>query len=247
MLNAGNPLYVELGLNPNYFQLHSSSSIDPIHAGFNRPTFAGVLTGYNMSEANKEFWEVYIRRHGDNQNKVKVGCVFSVNGVDQNPFAGITASAYSIMIKSSNIISSLLELPSDSSASISSTDKLRDYASNKVSDLDSVKSLAISFELLSINEIADPIMFKDVFPNLSGIIFGDVTTEFFQYSYLFDTSGVDDISYEFASTTRRLQDSDPSESATFALLNFKSVRLTLMKNALNDKRYNVEVASRIYK
>ena len=63
---------------------------------FNRPTFAGVLTGYDLTTVNEEFWELYIRRHGDNYNKVNLACMFEKDGVQKAPVAGIVSRMYQI-------------------------------------------------------------------------------------------------------------------------------------------------------
>ena len=47
---------------------------------------------------NEEFWELYIRRHGDNYNKVKLACVFEKNGVAKPPFAGLASKMYQIKL-----------------------------------------------------------------------------------------------------------------------------------------------------
>ena len=87
-----------MGINPNFFQFYSPECEDPIHSPFSRPTFAGVLTGYNLTAVNEEFWEIYIRRHGDNYNKVKLACVFEKNGVPKAPIAGIASKMYQIEV-----------------------------------------------------------------------------------------------------------------------------------------------------
>ena len=90
------PVYVQIGVHPTYFQFYTPDCQDPVHAGFNRPTFAGVLTGYDLTTVNEEFWELYIRRHEDNYNKVKLACVFEKNGEQRAPFAGLASKMYQI-------------------------------------------------------------------------------------------------------------------------------------------------------
>ena len=63
---------------------------------FNRPTYAGIVTGYDLSTVNEEFWELYIRRHGDNYNKVNLACMFEKDGVQKAPIAGIVSKMYQI-------------------------------------------------------------------------------------------------------------------------------------------------------
>lgn len=64
-------LYAEFALNPYSLQLHCSSSIAPISHSYYRYTVAGVITGFQVTSDYK-YWTVYIRRHGANNNIVKV-------------------------------------------------------------------------------------------------------------------------------------------------------------------------------
>ena len=55
------PLYVQVGIHPLYYQFYTPECEDPIHAGYIKPNLAGVLTGYNFDREGKEYWELYIR------------------------------------------------------------------------------------------------------------------------------------------------------------------------------------------
>ena len=57
------PVYVELGLDPKHMMFYSKNVERPIHVGYYRPTFAGVLTGFNAKDPKNEYWNVFIRRH----------------------------------------------------------------------------------------------------------------------------------------------------------------------------------------
>ena len=98
----GTPVYVQLGLHPSFFQFHSPNVEDPITAGYGRPTFAGVLTGFNFTVEDEAYWEVYIRRHKlegvYTNNYVRVGGVFMKKGKEADPFAGITSNAITIEV-----------------------------------------------------------------------------------------------------------------------------------------------------
>ena len=93
------PVYVELGLDPKYMMFHSTKVEAPIHVGYERPSFAGVLTGYDARDPYNQYWNVFIRRH-DNvardktpspyNNLVRVDMIQSLD----TPFAGINAKAY---------------------------------------------------------------------------------------------------------------------------------------------------------
>ncbi len=80
-----------------YYQFYTPKCEDPIHAGYIKPNLAGVLTGYDFQTLGKESWELYIRRHGgEENNKVKLGCMFEKDGIPQPPAAGISSKIYRI-------------------------------------------------------------------------------------------------------------------------------------------------------
>ena len=87
-----------MGIHPLYYQFYTPACEEPIHAGYMKPNLAGVLTGYNFDKEGKEYWELYIRRHGGGENnKVKLGCMFEKNGILQPPAAGIASKIYKIV------------------------------------------------------------------------------------------------------------------------------------------------------
>ena len=47
---------------------------------------------------NEEFWEIYLHRHGDHNNKLKLACVFEKDGEQKAPFAGIASKMYKVEI-----------------------------------------------------------------------------------------------------------------------------------------------------
>ena len=65
------PVYVEVGVDPYAYQLYSKYSTQPLSASYNRPTIAGVLTGYTV-DGDNSYWELYTRRHGANNNEVHI-------------------------------------------------------------------------------------------------------------------------------------------------------------------------------
>ena len=65
------PVYVEVGVDPYAYQLYSKYSTQPLSASYNRPTIAGVLTGYTV-DGDNSYWEMYTRRHGANNNEVRI-------------------------------------------------------------------------------------------------------------------------------------------------------------------------------
>ena len=139
----GTPVYVQLGLNPNYVQFHSPSAEDPITAGYWKPSYAGVLTGYDFMN-DKEFWEVYIRRHkysdNVNNNYVRVGAVFEKNGEEVNPFAGITSMAFTVSVteesKDQNLVEGkevVIEVAGIEGGTITTLEKLVEFMNETLS------------------------------------------------------------------------------------------------------------------
>ena len=53
------PVYVEVGVDPYAYQLYSKYSTQPLSASYNRPTIAGVLTGYTV-DGDNSYWEMYL-------------------------------------------------------------------------------------------------------------------------------------------------------------------------------------------
>lgn len=105
-----------------YFQFYSPNCEHPVHAGYTRPSFAGVLTGYNMTTSGEEYWELYIRRHGDNYNRVNLACVFEKDGQLQTPFAGIASKMYQITVENTEPVERVVI--TDQGSKITSTAEL---------------------------------------------------------------------------------------------------------------------------
>lgn len=81
------PVYVEVGVDPYAYQLYSKYSTQPLKEDYNRPTIAGVLTGYTI-DCDNPYWELYTRRHGSNNNEVHIKLEQSAL-----PFGHITTAA----------------------------------------------------------------------------------------------------------------------------------------------------------
>lgn len=110
-LESGHPVYVQVALHPDYYQFHSPRAEYEVSKGYERPTYAGVVTGFNFTREGHEHWRMYIRRHelhpdldsGYNEarwgkyNYVRVATKFQDDeGIPLNPFAGITSMGYTI-------------------------------------------------------------------------------------------------------------------------------------------------------
>ena len=69
------PLYVQVGIDPLYYQLYGPKAEEPLHACFGEPNMAGVLVGYNFASYDNSadnYWVMYARRHGTGYNEVKI-------------------------------------------------------------------------------------------------------------------------------------------------------------------------------
>ena len=184
----GTPVYVQLGLNPNYYQFHSPSAEDPITAGYWKPSYAGVLTGYDFTNENKEFWEVYIRRHkysdNVNNNYVRVGAVFEKNGEEVNPFAGITSMAFTVRVTKESRDQYLvegkevvIEVEGLEGGTITTLEKLVEFlnetinnsqeTSNPLAPIDKITSIILDPRPLV--SLVAPVEIKEVFPSLIAI------------------------------------------------------------------------------
>ena len=109
-----------------FFQFYHPNCEHAVHAGYNRPTYAGVLTGYNFEHScnfyqnsyypydkyecyqwapdGTEYWEMYIRRHGNGYNYVRLNCTFmKLNKTTEvwewnQPFAGLASKMYHVTV-----------------------------------------------------------------------------------------------------------------------------------------------------
>ena len=185
-------MYVQLGLNPNYYQFHSPSAEDPITAGYWKPSYAGVLTGYDFTKENNEYWEVYIRRHtpptGDmNYNYVRVGAVFEKKGMLRNPFAAISSMAVSIDVEvedrdsSSEDGNKVIEFPKDRLSSVTDQASFEALADTIISESqgttnqlvrrEEIETVIIYLEPLLTNNVNFAL--KDVFSSLRTLVVDD--------------------------------------------------------------------------
>ena len=108
---------MQVGLNPKFFQFHEPGCEHAVHAGHDRPTYAGVLTGIQLPSLENggfsgneytpdgyEFWEMYIRRHGNGYNYVRLNCTLqkwnkTTGALEWNqPFAGLASKMYRVVV-----------------------------------------------------------------------------------------------------------------------------------------------------
>lgn len=249
-----NPLYVQVGINPTYYQFHSPNSEEPIHSGHDQPTHCGVLTGYDLRNKGNEFWEIFIRRHGENYNRVKLGCVFEKNGVMQIPFAGITTKMIEIAVENTNPYQYEVVLKRYGEK-IKTTQELKEYAEryNYTSDTQSIVLYEDLFDCSNNNYIPIYEVFNaNQAVHKITIVGGDILLDF---TCLDVQNPVKEVDLTFISVEeyeseggRRLGDLTlteidllPSHDLDFA--NPFIRRLRFGNNLFNDKKYDLEISS----
>ena len=203
------PMYVQLALDPLYYQFYTATCEDPMKAAYynaklpkdkTRPTLAGVLTGFDFRPNQKHFWEVYIRRHttGDATkdafaNRVLLNptikdaegnYLLDAEGKRKRPFAGITATAYSVTVdKASKNLGAKgrVDMPviaeSDLPAGrVTNNDSLKQVLKKQYTDeeIEAATTVTISSIIFPKDATTSNVNFKEVFPNLKDLTF-DVT------------------------------------------------------------------------
>ena len=245
----GTPVYVQLGLNPNYVQFHSPSAEDPITAGYWKPSYAGVLTGYDFMN-DKEFWEVYIRRHkysdNVNNNYVRVGAVFEKKGMLRNPFAAISSMAVSIDVpdeyhdSSSEDGNKVIEFTKDRLSSVKNQTSFEALADAIISESqgkpdqlvqrEDIETVIIYLEPLLTNGVNFAL--KDVFNSIKTLVVDDemlydgwmVFSDFWDSEYVYVTHS------DF--TGHRLDDNIVLKDVTV------TGKLKVLSFGVNSARYN---------
>lgn len=203
------PMYVQLALDPYYYQFYTATCEDPMKAAYynktlpkdkTRPTLAGVLTGFDFRPNQKHFWEVYIRRHttGDATKDAFANRVLlnpTIKDADGNyildkhnkrarPFAGITATAYSIIVdKAAKNLGAKgrVDMPVIAESDLP-TGRVIDNASLKQvlntmytdEEIEAATTVTISSIIFPKDATMSNVNFKEVFPNLKDLTF-DVT------------------------------------------------------------------------
>ena len=218
----GTPVYVQLGLNPNYVQFHSPSVEGPIKAGYWKPSYAGVLTGYNFETPNNEYWEVYIRRHkysdDVNYNYVRVGAVFEKNGEEVNPFAGITSMAFTVTVTEESKDQDLkdgvrLEMNPEDLKDITDYQSFVDAINKAVAishgpEYTIVNITHLTIDLQVLEGIDTSNIIKDIFPALISLTIPDLSADFAMERFwdIWDVEELNFYSPEEGTGSRRLAD-----------------------------------------
>ena len=233
-------MYVQIGVNPLYFQFYTPDCQNPIHAGYDRPTFAGVLTGYDFSKENEEFWELYIRRHGEGNNKVKLACVFekcTKDGCEQRPpFAGIASKMYQIDVFNTEP-DGYAEIPSEGETITTSEALIKLINEHRSSD--EVHMITIPTDRLDCNNQYDLTSF-DKLNNL--VLQGESAIE-----CLASISFVDGVNIVLSSgpssSTRRPQ-TTPVEEKELVFDGLNAGSLVIGNNLFNDYNYKLTIKSK---
>ena len=226
---------MQIGVNPLYFQFYTPNCQDPVHVGFKRPTFAGVLTGYDLSTVNEEFWELFIRRHGEDNNKVKLACVFEKDGEQKPPFAGIASKMYQVNVLDTEPVG-YVDVSSEGSV-LSSSQLLNDEIDRNGGG-SNLCTLTIPTSRLDCSLHYD---LTDDYPNLKTLILqgDDAITCLTSFSFS------DDVSIAFASgqsSNRRLQSAEiENKEVIYDGLNIGS--LLIGNNMFNNYNYHITIKS----
>ena len=239
------PIYIQIGIHPKYYQFYSPLADEPIHAGYIRPSYAGVLTGYNLATKNEEYWEVYIRRHGANYNKVKVACKFEKNGEPQLPFGGLSSKMYHFIVTDTQP-ANRVELKLENGQQISTTEELEKLVEEITGTKECYEESVVLFvELLDCNRATDMIEIASAFPKMTSLIL--VGNEDQDYSCLdFFSSNtleefIDMTPEEYAgipTTTRRLEEIDTLAEKTIEFVGKSLISIKYGSNKYNNYRYN---------
>lgn len=251
-------MYVQLALDPLYFQFYSPNhSLYPDQAAYydpnadpkTRPTFAGVLSGYDFTDAAHPFWEVYIRRHTKDYNCVHLNpCFKRKDGSNNQPFAGITSQAYSITVTDEAKDHGKDPADTDKCAAfsdlISTTDHLRAYA--EACGLNTnAESLIIDVKVMNMEDGWTEVDFKNVFNNLKSITFLCSEGE---EDAVFDNAMEALIDFEGSLTIqkrdggRRLEDVLPTVEKE-RVFKGKLTKVTIGEGLFNTNQYVVIVSS----
>lgn len=257
------PVYVQLGLNPNYFQFYTPLAEDPIKAGYDRPSYAGVLTGYNFTQEDLEYWKVYIRRHtppsgsaseGLNYNYVKVAAVFKKNGIEVNPFAGITSMAINIVVTEAdrdrglvegtvaqmNLIDKLDSVQSEADLIAVVEQIITDSQDPSYAPRDQIIAVILDPDVLYNNGIGDTlpgISILDVFPKLESITVPDTAVDnaYLVFTDFWDIAEISFVSSD-SSSGRRLED---PVTLTDLTITGKMTKLTFGANTMQQRNLRV--------
>ena len=201
-----------------------------------------------MTIPNEEFWEMYIRRHGDNYNKVKLACVFekcTENGCEQRPpFAGLASKMYQIEVVGEIKPIGTVEIPASGDTMITDTESLKQVIEAAGGSTNEVQSIKLPLDRIDCSSPDTTIDFSDFTSLVDLIIVGDVPTCLASMVFNENVNLIFVPAEDSSSSERRLE----GESVAVKELNFiNSPMRSIMfgKYLFNKDNYNIRIESRL--
>ena len=201
-----------------------------------------------MTIPNEEFWEMYIRRHGDNYNKVKLACVFekcTENGCEQRPpFAGLASKMYQIEVVGEIKPIGPVEIPVSGDTMITDTESLKQIIEEAAGgSATEVQSIKLPLDRIDCSSLAE-IDFSDFTSLVDLIVVGDDPTCLASMVFNENVNLIFVPAEDSSSSERRLE----GESVAVKELNFiNSPMRSIMfgKTLFNNYNYNIRIESRL--
>lgn len=199
-----------------------------------------------MTIPNEEFWEMYIRRHGDNYNKVKLACVFekcTENGCEQRPpFAGLASKMYQIEVVGEIKPIGTVEIPASGNTMITDTESLKQIIEEAAGgSTNEVQSIKLPLDRIDCSSLAE-IDFSSFTSLVDLIVVGDDPTCL--ASKVFN----ENVNLIFVPAEDSSSSGSEGESVAVKELNFiNSPMRSIMfgKKLFNNYNYNIRIESRL--
>ena len=201
-----------------------------------------------MTIPNEEFWEMYIRRHGDNYNKVKLACVFekcTENGCEQRPpFAGLASKMYQIEVVGEIKPIGTVEIPVSGNTMITDTESLKQIIEEAAGgSANEVQSIKLPLDRIDCSSLAE-IDFSSFTSLVDLIVVGDDPTCLASMVFNENVNLIFVPAEDSSSSERRLE----GESVAVKELKFVNSPLgSIMfgNNLFNKDNYNIRIESRL--
>ena len=203
-----------------------------------------------MTIPNEEFWEMYIRRHGDNYNKVKLACVFEKCEEDvceqRPPFAGLASKMYQIEVVGEIKPIGPVEIPASGNTMITDTESLKQIIEEAAGgSATEVQSIKLPLDRIDCSSPDTTIDFSD-FTSLVDllIVVGKDPTCLAYMQFNENVNLIFVPAEDSSSSERRLE----GESVAVKELNFiNSPMRSIMfgKTLFNNYNYNIRIESRL--
>ena len=202
-----------------------------------------------MTIPNEEFWEMYIRRHGDNYNKVKLACVFEKCMEDvceqRPPFAGLASKMYQIEVVGEIKPIGTVEIPVSGDTMITDTESLKQIIEEAGGSTNEVQSIKLPLDRIDCSSPDTTIDFSD-FTSLVDLIIvvGDDPTCLASMVFNENVNLIFVPAEDSSSSGSGLE----GESVAVKELNFiNSPMRSIMfgKKLFNNYNYNIRIESRL--